>query len=131
MTNATANFARVNRPKTPAQKTFFKEALGLTGMEVSWNELQEGESIPFLHKHLQNEEVYYCVSGQGQAQIDGQYLDFSEGTFVSVQPSAFRGIRNVGSTPLQYLCVQAKADSLSQWTRQDGVLADAEPKWPL
>ena len=130
-TNTTAAYTRVIRPDTPEQKTFFKEALGLTGMEVSWNELPVGESIPFLHKHKENEELYYCVSGFGQIQIDGTYMDFSAGTFVSVQPSGFRGIRNVGNTLLQYLCVQAKAGSLSQWTRQDGVLADAEPKWPL
>ena len=33
------------------------EALGLTGAEVSINQLPAGAGVPFVHSHKQNEEI--------------------------------------------------------------------------
>ena len=40
--------------------------LALTGSEVSINELPPGVSVPFLHSHKRNEEVYIVVKGKGR-----------------------------------------------------------------
>ncbi len=112
------------------EKEFLKEQLQLTGMEVSYTEILPGEANRFIHSHQQNEELYICVHGQGQMQVDGHYMDFSQGSFVRVAPSGKRAIRNIGEEPLRYLCVQARVNSLSQWTREDGILHDEELVWP-
>ena len=52
-------------------KVFLKEALGLTGIEISWNCFPPGASIPFLHTHRENEEVYMFLSGSGEFMVDG------------------------------------------------------------
>ena len=35
--------------------------LGLTGCEISINELPPKAAVPFVHAHKQNEEVYGCL----------------------------------------------------------------------
>ena len=34
------------------------EKLSLTGAEISLNELPAGASVPFVHSHKENEEIY-------------------------------------------------------------------------
>ena len=41
--------------------------LALTGSEVSINELPPGVSVPFVHSHKRNEEVYIVVKGKDRA----------------------------------------------------------------
>ncbi|HWQ08169.1 MAG TPA: hypothetical protein VN436_03645, partial [Holophaga sp.] len=48
------------RGKVPG-KTFLGQVLGLTGMEVSFGALAPGTSMPFLHAHKQNEELYVVL----------------------------------------------------------------------
>ncbi|MDE7265152.1 MAG: cupin domain-containing protein, partial [Clostridia bacterium] len=43
------------------------EALGLTGAEISVNTLPAGASVPFVHSHKQNEEIYAILEGEGTA----------------------------------------------------------------
>jgi len=101
-------------------KVFLKEDLGLTGMELSLNKLPPGAQCPFLHHHVEHEELYLFVEGQGQVQVDGQVFEVREGTVVRVAPAGIRGLRNTGPQDLYYVCVQAKAGSLSGQTIADG-----------
>lgn len=39
-------------------RTELHEALSLTGAEVSINTLPAGASVPFVHSHKNNEEIY-------------------------------------------------------------------------
>ena len=39
--------------------------LGLTGCEISINELPAKAAVPFVHAHKQNEEVYGVLGGKG------------------------------------------------------------------
>ena len=43
------------------------DLLNLTGAEVSCNTLPAGASVPFVHHHTQNEEVYLILEGKGDA----------------------------------------------------------------
>ena len=52
------------------------EKLSLTGAEISINQLPAGASVPFVHSHKNNEEVYGIISGKGTAVIDDE--DFSD-----------------------------------------------------
>lgn len=103
-------------------KTFVKEALETTGVEISFGSLGVGESVPFFHHHKENEEVYIVLSGNGEFTIDGEKIPVESGSVVRVAPDGSRCIHNVGTVPLIYICIQAKAGSLGAYTETDGVI---------
>jgi len=116
--------------KTIAGKLFLQEVLGLTAMEISFSVIPPQATIPFYHKHRQNEEVYLFLTGSGQFQVDDEILELSEGTAVRVAPDGVRCARNTSDVDMFYICIQAKAGSLEQWTGTDGVGVPGEVRWP-
>jgi hypothetical protein len=54
-----------------AGKYFLKDRLGLTGMEVSLNQVPEGGSVPFYHTHRENEELYLSLA----ATVNSKWMD--------------------------------------------------------
>jgi mannose-6-phosphate isomerase-like protein (cupin superfamily) len=111
-------------------KVFMKGLLDLTAMEISFGVLPPHASIPFLHRHKQNEEVYLFLSGEGQFQVDGAVTPVAEGTAVRVAPAGVRCCRNTSEAPMHYVVIQAKAGSLEQWTGTDGEGVPGTPEWP-
>ncbi len=111
-------------------KVFLKEVLDLTAMEISFGLIPPQTSIPFYHKHKQNEEVYLFLRGEGQFQVDGQTMPVREGTVVRVAPDGVRCARNTSDQDMFYVVIQAKSGSLEQWTGSDGVGVKDEVKWP-
>lgn len=110
-------------------KVFLGKLLGLTGMEVSFGSLPPGASIPFLHAHKQNEELYVVVSGTGEMQVDGKVIPLRPGSAVRIAPAGMRCWRATGTEPMAYLVVQAKAGSLEQATGSDGIVPDRPVNW--
>ena len=58
-------------------RTELHDALSLTGAEISVNSLPAGASVPFVHVHRQNEEIYAVLEGKGKAEIDGESIELS------------------------------------------------------
>lgn len=116
--------------RTIPGKLFLHELLGLTGMEISVNVIPPQQGIPFYHKHKQNEEVYLFLTGRGQFQVDEEVLELTEGTVVRVAPDGVRSARNTSDVDMFYVCIQAKAGSLEQWTGTDGIGVPGEVRWP-
>ena len=110
-------------------KVFLKEDLGLTAMELSLNKISPGRQSPFLHRHVEHEELYLFVRGTGQMQVDGAVFGVREGTTVRVAPEGVRAIRNSGTEDLYYVCVQARAGSLSGRTISDGRKVEGPVEW--
>lgn len=110
-------------------KLFIKEYLAATAMQISMNKLPAGGSVPFYHKHKENEEAYIFVGGQGQMQVDGQIFDVEEGTIVRVATAGNRCLRNNSTSDLYYICVQAREGSLNIDTFEDGVRDEAQVNW--
>jgi len=102
-------------------KQFLKEALGLTGMEVSITAYPPNTSLPFFHKHKQNEELYIIIKGEGQMQLDDELIEVKEGSVIRVLPDCSRNLRSAPDSELVYVCVQAKENSLEQCTAGDGI----------
>ncbi len=125
-----ANYQRASLGdiKTLGRVTLHDE-LALTGSEVSINALPAGVSVPFVHAHKQNEEVYLVLSGKGQFYLDGEEITVTEGDVLRVDPAAKRCIKADAGSALRFVCIQAKANSLSQFTESDGVPADGKPSW--
>ncbi|MDE6003387.1 MAG: cupin domain-containing protein [Prevotella sp.] len=103
-------------------KAFVKDIMGTTAIELSFGSLAPHESVPFFHHHQQNEEVYVILSGKGTFTLDGQEEEVTPGCIVRVAPEVSRNTLCTGDTPLVYICIQGKANSLEQYTMTDGVV---------
>ena len=97
-----------------------KEQLGLTGCEISQNILSAGSAVPFYHAHKQNEEVYIFLEGEGEIELDKEKIAIKANEILRVAPSVMRKIS--AKTNLRFLCVQVKENSLTQWSKDDGIL---------
>ena len=98
------------------------DALGLTGAEVSINRLPAGASVPFVHAHKQNEEIYGILAGKGKAEIDGETVALAAGDWVRVAPAAKRRFFAAEDEGIEYICIQAKAGSLEEFTAEDALV---------
>ncbi len=104
--------------------------LGLTGSEISINELPPGVSVPFVHSHKRNEEVYIVINGKGRFYVDGDEFEVAEGSVVRVDPAGQRCIAAATDSSIRYICIQTEAKSLLQFTQTDGIIsATTKPSW--
>ena len=90
------------------------ETLGLTGAEVSINQLPAGTGVPFVHSHKQNEEIYGILSGKGSVVLDGET--------VPLTPAAKRQFSAAADTGMAFVCIQVKEHSLAGFTAADAVV---------
>ncbi len=107
---------------TNAPRTELHDALSLTGAEVSINNLPSGAGVPFVHSHRENEEIYIILSGKGTAIIDGERVAIKEGDALRLSPKAKRAFSADSSTPLSYICIQTKENSLNSYTAEDAII---------
>lgn len=98
------------------------DKLALTGAEISVNTLPKGASVPFVHSHKQNEEIYGILEGKGFAEIDGETVDLKKGDFIRISPSAKRRFFAAADSELKYICIQVKENSLTSYTATDAII---------
>lgn len=117
-------------PKPIPGKKFVKDALGLSGMEISFNTVPGHGAIPFYHKHNANEELYLFLAGRGEMQVDDQTFAVSEGSAVRVAPAGKRAWRNTSDDALVFVVIQARAGTLPQGDISDGEVISGDVIWP-
>lgn len=105
------------------------DVLALTGAEVSINELPAGVSVPFVHAHKNNEEIYVVLNGKGFLFIDGKEFAIKEGDAFRIDPKGERCIKADDASSIRFICVQAKANTLEGFTQSDGIPAPSKPSW--
>ena len=103
-------------------KAFLHDALNLTSCEVSINVVPVGFKVPFNHVHHQNEEVYIILSGTGTITVDGEPIPVVAGSAVRIATGAARTIENTGAGQMQFICIQAKENSLTQFGFADAAM---------
>lgn len=103
-------------------RTELHDALKLTGAEISINVLPQGASVPFVHSHKQNEEIYGILEGEGVAVIDGQSVPLAAGDWLRISPAAKRRFFASDKCAIKYICIQVKAESLVCYTAADAVI---------
>lgn len=109
-------------------KYFAGKNLGLTGCEVSVNSIPAGGTVPFVHAHKKNEELYIITGGNGTFFVDGNEFPIEEGSLVRVAPAGERVLK-AGKQDLYYICIQAQEGSLNQATSEDGIVLDTKASW--
>ncbi len=103
-------------------RTELHDKLGLTGAEISVNNLPAGASVPFVHAHKKNEEIYIILSGKGKAVVDGETIELAQGDFLRIAPAGKRQFFAGENSSLSYICIQVKADSLEGYTADDAIM---------
>ena len=106
----------------PDARTELHDQLGLTGAEVSVNNLPAGAGVPFVHHHIKNEEIYAVLSGRGRAVIDGETIELQAGDWVRVAPEARRQFSAAADSSISYACIQVKTNSLEGFTMDDAII---------
>ena len=102
-------------------RTELHDTLGLTGAEVSINNLPAGASVPFVHAHKKNEEIYGILAGKGRAVIDGESIELVAGDWVRIAPEGKRQFFAAADEGITYVCIQVKAGSLEEYTAADAL----------
>lgn len=115
-----SNFSKVT--VSEGARTELHDKLSLTGAEISVNSMPAGASVPFVHSHRNNEEIYAVLSGKGKAEIDGEAVELSAGDWLRVSPSAKRQFFAAEDSPICYICIQVKENSLEGYTQDDAVV---------
>lgn len=110
-------------------KVFIKDATKATGTEISFQVLPPKTELPYFHRHFDNEETYIILKGDGDFQIDDDCFPISEGSIIRVTPEGERGMRNNSDSPMIYMVIQSKENSLGRHTTDDGERVPVEPKW--
>lgn len=103
-------------------RTELHEKLSLTGAEISINQLPAGASVPFVHSHKNNEEIYGIIAGKGKAVIDGEEVSLSANDWLKISPTAKRQFFAANDSGITYICIQVKENSLGGFTADDAVI---------
>ena len=98
------------------------QALGLTGAEISINQLPAGAGVPFVHSHKNNEEIYGIISGKGKVMIDGEEIALTAGDWLKIAPAAKRQFYAAADEGITFVCIQVKENSLGGFTADDAVV---------
>ena len=112
-----ANFNKISVANDA--RTELHDKLQLTGAEVSVNNLPAGASVPFVHYHKKNEEIYFITTGKGKAVIDGEAVEFSAGDWLRISPAARRQFFAASDEGISYVCIQVLENSLEEYTADD------------
>lgn len=121
------NFKKVHVESAPRAE--LHEQLGLTGAEVSVNELPAGAAVPFVHAHTKNEELYGVLGGRGELYIDGKVVPIEQGDWFRISPEGRRAIRAAADSALRFICIQTKAGSLEGYTAADARMCEDKAPW--
>lgn len=112
-----ANFTKTTI--TDAPRTELHDALKLTGAEISINTLPAKASVPFIHYHKQNEEIYGILEGSGKVILDGETFALAKGDWLRIAPATHRQFFAAEDSDLRYICIQVKENSLENFTASD------------
>ena len=103
-------------------RTELHDTLGLTGAEISINNLEAGTGVPFVHAHKNNEEIYVILSGKGFATLDGEKVELEAGDWIHISPATKRQFNAAQDSDISFACIQVKENSLEGYTADDAIM---------
>lgn len=95
----------VDYTNLPEWVTFLRNDLNLKGIGVGLIHLKSGKGYRFLHKHKEQEEVYFILDGQGIIHIDGENVAVSKGDIIKIDPEGKRALKAIEDSDLVALCI--------------------------
>ena len=95
-----APFNRAITPVFMGDDDIIKE----TNFSIHLTEWEPGCEID-LHNHEDGMEAMYCMSGKGEAMVNGEWHPFVPDSMIVAPPKVDHKIRNTGEETLRVLCV--------------------------
>lgn len=114
------NYSIINVQNEP--RTELHDKLQLTGAEISINNLPKGVSVPFVHSHKNNEEIYFVINGKGYVVIDGEKIELKANDWLRIAPIAKRQFLASNDEGITFVCIQVKTNSLETFTMTDAIV---------
>lgn len=65
----------------------------------------------FEHKHLQSEEIYYVIQGQGSMSLGAELFSIKAGDTICIPPNTAHSVKNTGHEDLKIICTSCPAYS--------------------
>lgn len=115
-----SNYTKTTRQE--GARVVLHDSLSLTGAEISVNTLPAGGSVPFIHAHKANEEIYFITKGRGKAVVDGDEIPLEKGDWVRIAPAGRRQFFAAADSDLSYVCIQVRAGSLGDYSAADALV---------
>lgn len=112
-------------------KVFLKGSTRATGTEISITLIPPKSELGYFHKHNKDEETYIILKGFGYYQVDDDCFQIQEGSVIRVAPEGVRSLCNTSDEDMVYICIQAKVNSLEEYTTEDGKRVAITPKWTI
>lgn len=112
-------------------KVFLKDPTKSTGTEISFTTIPPKSELGYFHIHNKDEETYIILKGSGYYQVDEDCFPIHEGSVIRVAPDGVRSLCNTSEENMVYICIQAKENSLEEYTTEDGKRIVATPKWEI
>lgn len=112
-------------------KVFVKAPTKATGTEISITTIPPKSELGYFHIHNKDEETYIILKGSGYYQVDEDYFPIKEGSVIRVAPEGVRSLCNTSEEDMVYICIQAKENSLEEYTIDDGKRVAYTPKWKI
>jgi quercetin dioxygenase-like cupin family protein len=81
-----------------------KETIGCRNLCVGVSFFPAGKHAPG-HIHKDEEEVIYCLEGNGEALIDGNSIKIQPGTVIYFPPDSLHSINNTGKEEIKLLFI--------------------------
>ncbi len=112
-------------------KVFLKAPTKSTGTEISFTTIPPKSELGYFHMHYKDEETYVILKGSGYYQVDDDCFPIQEGSVIRVAPEGVRSLCNTSEENMVYVCIQAKENSLEEYTTDDGKRMALTPKWEV
>ncbi len=112
-------------------KVFLKAPTKATGTEISFTTIPSKSELGYFHIHYKDEETYIILKGSGYYQVDDDCFPIEEGSVIRVAPDGVRSLCNTSDEEMVYICIQAKENSLEEYTTDDGKRIVTTPKWKI
>jgi len=112
-------------------KVFLKDPTKATATEISFTKIPPKSELGYFHMHFKDEETYIILKGSGFYQVDDDCFPIKEGSVIRVSPEGVRSLCNTSDDEMIYICVQAKENSLEEYTTADGKRIAVTPKWKI
>jgi mannose-6-phosphate isomerase-like protein (cupin superfamily) len=83
-----------------------------------------GGQVPWHNQ--EQEEVYFVLEGTGEMCLGAERQTVTAGQAVSIPPTVFHQLTNIGATPLKMIYVYGPAGDVAHWRQElDGTLPRA------
>jgi len=112
-------------------KVFMKDPTNATATEISFTTIPPKSELGYFHIHNKDEETYIILKGSGYYQVDDDCFPIQEGSIIRVAPEGIRSLCNTSEEEMVYICIQAKENSLEEYTTDDGKRIVSTPKWKI